>query len=137
VPALTAGTPLLDVQNALTAASCTLGKKSYSKSHRYARGTLIKLIPAAATKLDNNAAVRVVVSSGAPCKVPNVRPGMKLADAKARLTSASCGVGKVTRRRSRSRRGRVIAFTPASGTSLAAGSPVGIVVSKGRRHGRR
>ena len=133
VPSLAPGTPLPDVQNALTAAACSLGKKSYSKSRRYPRGTLIKLIPVAGTKLDNNSPVRLVLSSGAPCRVPNVRAGMKLSEARTRLAASGCTAGKVSRRRSRSRKGRVIAFAPSSGTSLPQGSAVGIVVSKGRK----
>jgi subtilase family serine protease len=71
-------------------------------------------------------------SSAPVCLVPKVK-GKTLAAAKRALARAHCKVGKVTRKFSKVRRGRVISQRPRPGTSLAAGARVNLVISKGKR----
>lgn len=71
----------------------------------------------------------------APCVVPTVGYRMKLARARKQLARYGCTPGTITYKRSRTRsKGRVIRFKPRSGTRLAPGAAVGVVISKGRRH---
>jgi uncharacterized delta-60 repeat protein len=68
----------------------------------------------------------------APCKVPNVR-GRKLRVAKARIRTARCGVGIITRKRSKPvKKGRVLSQRPKAGTTVPSGTEVSLVVGKGR-----
>jgi uncharacterized delta-60 repeat protein len=68
----------------------------------------------------------------APCKVPNVR-GRKLRVAKARIRTARCGVGIITRKRSKqAKKGRVLSQRPKAGTTVPSGTEVSVVVGKGR-----
>jgi hypothetical protein len=62
------------------------------------------------------------------CGVPALK-GQKAADARRSLTAANCALGRVTRRHApASKRGRVVAQTPAPGTSLAPGAKVAVVL---------
>ena len=73
----------------------------------------------------------VTAAFNAKCRVPNVK-GKALALAKLAITSAHCAVGKVAQAFSATvKTGKVISQNPASGASLAAGSKVTLVVSKG------
>jgi hypothetical protein len=131
VPQLVAGVSQSDAFTALVAANCTVGKRSYVASARYARGALIKTTPVGGTTLANKAAVAVLLSSGKPCRVPAVRAGMKLAAAESRIYAAGCTLGSVHQSRSRHRAGVVLRFTPGSGTRLSPRAKVGIYVSRG------
>ena len=66
------------------------------------------------------------------CLVPKLK-GKTLAAARGALTSAHCATGKVTKKFSRVKKGRVISQRPAPGTSLAAGAKVNLVISKGKK----
>jgi subtilisin family serine protease len=66
------------------------------------------------------------------CVVPRLA-GKTLAGARTALTRARCALGRVTRRRSRVRRGRVVAQSVRPGTRRPRGSRVGVVLSRGRR----
>lgn len=62
------------------------------------------------------------------CKVPRLK-GLKLARAKRRLAQAHCAVGRVTRRKARTRqRGTVLSSRPGAGRSTT--RPVALVVGK-------
>jgi hypothetical protein len=63
------------------------------------------------------------------CLVPKLK-GKKLGAAKKALNAADCKVGKVTRKQSSRKPGRVISQKPKSGTLLPPGSKVALVVSK-------
>lgn len=65
------------------------------------------------------------------CKVPKLR-GLTLSNAKTALRKAHCRLGKVTRKKSRARKGRVIAQTPKRGAVRRNGTKVGVVLSRGR-----
>jgi beta-lactam-binding protein with PASTA domain len=73
------------------------------------------------------------LQSSAPiCLVPKVK-GKKLSAAKSALTQANCAAGKVTKKFSKVKKGRVISQRPKPGTNLAAGAKVNLVVSKGKK----
>ncbi len=66
------------------------------------------------------------------CVVPRVI-GKTLAAARSALTTADCRVGRVTRRASRVKNGRVVGQAPRAGTTLSRGARVNLVLSRGRR----
>jgi hypothetical protein len=74
------------------------------------------------------------VSTGAPpvpkCKVPRVL-GKGLSRAKRSIRAARCSVGRVRYRRSSRVRGRVVGQSPRAGRTLAVGTKVNLVVSRG------
>jgi hypothetical protein len=133
VPSIAPGTPFAQVASGLAAGSCTVGRRRYVASRRYARGTLVKLTRAAGTSLGHLAAVDVLLSSGAPCVVPHVVGRMRLERAKSRLTAAGCTPGPVKHVRSSRQRGWVVSFNPRPGTKLSPRATVTIRVSRGRR----
>ena len=65
------------------------------------------------------------------CKVPKVARGATTTTAKRRLRKARCRIGRTTRVRSRTRRGRVVRLSVRSGKRTT--KAVGVVVSRGRR----
>jgi hypothetical protein len=67
----------------------------------------------------------------AKCTVPKLT-GLTLKKAKAKLRKAHCRLGKVTRKRSAKRKGRVIAQKPKPRTRGKAGLKVAVVLSRGR-----
>ena len=80
-----------------------------------------------------SASATFTLQSSAPvCLVPKVK-GKKLAAAKSALTRVHCKAGKITRRFSKVKKGRVISQRPKPGTNLPAGAKVNLVVSKGRK----
>jgi subtilisin family serine protease len=66
------------------------------------------------------------------CVVPRVT-GKTLAAARTALVRSRCALGRVTRRRSRVRQGRVVAQSVRPGTRRPRGSRVGVTLSRGRR----
>jgi hypothetical protein len=134
VPRIAPGTAVKTVVSGLRAAHCTPGKRTYSASRSYRRGSLIRLNPAPGTSLASQAAVGMLISTGKPCRVPTVGGGTRLRTAKARVVAAGCTVGSVRYVKSRThRRGTVVRYSPKSGTRLKPRARVGIVVSRGRR----
>lgn len=76
----------------------------------------------------------ITVSTNAPpvpkCRVPRVI-GKGLSRARRSIRAARCSVGRVRRMRSKRVRGRVISQSPRAGRTLAVGSRVNLVVSRG------
>ena len=66
------------------------------------------------------------------CLVPKLT-GKKLDAAKRALAKAGCKPGKITRKFSKVKKGRVISQRPKRGTKLAAGARVNLVISKGKK----
>lgn len=66
------------------------------------------------------------------CVVPRVI-GMTLRPATQVLVNGRCSLGRVTRKYSRTRKGRVISQAPKAGVHSPAGSAVALVLSRGRR----
>jgi hypothetical protein len=133
VPTVASGTPLASVTSSLAAAGCSLGRRKYAASSRFARGTVIRFDVSSGTQLSPGAAVGVLISSGAPCIVPNAKRGMKIATAKSRLARSGCRSGRVKYVKSRRKKGTIVRFAPRSGARLAPRSQVTIWVSSGRR----
>lgn len=71
-------------------------------------------------------------SSAPVCLVPKVK-GKTLARAKSALTQAHCQAGKVTKKFSKVKKGRVISQRPKPDTNLAADAKVNLVISKGKK----
>jgi hypothetical protein len=69
------------------------------------------------------------------CRVPYVK-GLTVAKARKRLASAHCRMGTVKRVRSRSFPGRIVRTNPKSGTRLASGAKVRLVVGRSGRTAR-
>lgn len=69
-------------------------------------------------------------AANAACTVPKLR-GRTLAKARVLLTRAHCRLGKVTRVRSRAKKGIVLKQSPAAGRRLARGAKVSLRVSRG------
>jgi hypothetical protein len=138
VPVIAPGTTLQGAIAGLSAAHCALGRRTFTASRSYPRGTLIKLKTTSGTSLAAQATVDAVFSTGTPCRVPRLKPGTRLATAKARILAAGCTVGPVKRIKSHTHRsGIVLAYGPAPGTRLKPRATVAIVVSRGpgrRRH---
>jgi hypothetical protein len=65
------------------------------------------------------------------CKVPKLT-GMTLKQAKTKLRKSHCGLGKVTRKISRKRKGTVIGQTPKPRTLKRKGAKIRVVVSRGQ-----
>lgn len=133
VPSLTPGTPLAAVTQSLTASGCRVGKRRYVASKRYRRGSVIKFDTATGAQLQTSAPVGVLLSSGAPCVVPQARRGMRLSTARSRLARSGCRAGAVRYVKSRRKRGTVVRFSPSSGQRLSPRSTVKITVSRGLR----
>src|SRR2546421_585509 len=120
-----------------------LGKtgRSYTPTAAQARHLLacrLKVtypLPLIVTTEATSPAVRVLAPSpkppppSLPCVVPNV-VGKKLGKAKAAIKDAHCKVGKVTKKKSSVKPGRVLSQKPSSGAVRPGGSKVALVVSK-------
>ena len=112
---------------------CSRGPVSAAYSTSVPRGAVISQHQAVGTLLAQGAAVGLVVSRGRrPCVVPDVRR-MTLRAAKARLVASSCAAGRVSKRYSSVRSGRVVAQRPRPGARLAPRAKVDLVVSRGPR----
>jgi beta-lactam-binding protein with PASTA domain len=96
-----------------------------------AAGHAVATDPPAGSELKVGGAVTVLVSSGpAPVRVPDLT-GQTREGAEAAITNAGLSVGSVASRVSASQTpGTVLSQSPGSGTSLAAGGKVDLVVAK-------
>ncbi len=99
-----------------------------------AAGQAVATDPPAGSELKVGGAVTVLVSSGpAPVRVPDLT-GQTREGAEAAIANAGLTVGSVTSRASASQTpGTVLSQSPGSGTSLAAGAKVDLVVAKAPR----
>jgi subtilisin family serine protease len=77
----------------------------------------------------------VITAATAPrpqCIVPRLK-GKTLVAAKRALVRARCAIGRISRRRSPVRKGRVIAQSPRAGSRRPRGARVSVTISRGRR----
>ncbi len=132
VPAFHRGASLSSVEQAVRAASCSVGKISYSASSSVGRGGVLASSPGTGTKLAPGAAVSIVVSAGRPCVVPVVKAGATVGHAKHLLAAADCGAVIVHAHSRHVRRGRVVGLGSHAHSRLFPLSKVRIVVSSGR-----
>lgn len=89
-------------------------------------GGLIGLDPGVGTKVPRGAQVKVIVSKGLLVEVPELGGVVSVSGAIAKLEAAGLHAG--TAKGSGSLSGRPVGFSPASGTAVAKGSTVDIVV---------
>jgi eukaryotic-like serine/threonine-protein kinase len=103
-------------------------------SETAARGTVLRIEPAAGTELSKDATVRVVVSKGPERYAVPRLVGTKTADLAKALAPLTLTVGdRTTAWSEKVPEGAVISQTPKAGTPVKRGVPVSVVVSKGRQ----
>jgi beta-lactam-binding protein with PASTA domain len=82
--------------------------------------------------MNHAASVSATFTRRLACIVPKVK-GKTLKAAKRALTRAHCRPGKITRKYSKLRKGRVISQKPRPGRHLPVGTKVNLAVSKGKK----
>lgn len=101
-------------------------------SDSVAKGNVISQDPSGGTKVDAGTNVNIVVSLGSrPVSVPAV-VGTTESNARQMLASAGLGVGTVTYQDNAAPAGQVISCDPGAGSSVANGTAVNLVISKGQ-----
>jgi beta-lactam-binding protein with PASTA domain len=117
---------------AITGAKLMVGSVALQTSNEVATGNVISQDPANGNSLAQGSPVNLVISLGPKiATVPNVE-GLTEAAATAAIIDAKFMMGTVAQQISNTvTNGRVISQDPASGSSVAEGSPVNLVISSG------
>jgi serine/threonine-protein kinase len=117
---------------AITGAKLKVGTVAQQTSNTVAAGKITSQDPASGSSLAQGSPVNLVISSGPQMvPVPNVERQTQAAATTA-ITGATLKVGTVTQQASDTVAiGSVISQEPASGSSVAQGSPVNLVISSG------
>jgi beta-lactam-binding protein with PASTA domain len=117
---------------AITEAKLTVGTVIQQASNTVATGNVISQEPANGSSVAEGSPVKLVISSGPQMvTVPNVER-LTQDDATTAITAAKLTVGSVTQQTSNTvASGIVISQDPASGSSVAEGSAVNLVISSG------
>src|ERR1700732_727111 len=117
---------------AITAAKLTVGTVTQQTSNTVATGKIISQDPASGNSVAQGSPVNLVISSGPQMvTVPNVE-GLAQKAATTAITAVKLMGGTVTQQSSNTvSTGNVISQDPASGSSVAQGSPVNLVISSG------
>src|SRR6202045_2821676 len=117
---------------AITAAKLAVGTVTQQTSNTVATGKVISQAPASGSSVAPGSPVNLVISSGPQMvTVPNVE-GLTQDAATTAITAAKLTGGTVTQQSSNTvATGKVIGQDPASGNSVAQGSPVNLVISSG------
>ncbi|ULR50047.1 Stk1 family PASTA domain-containing Ser/Thr kinase [Streptomyces deccanensis] len=125
------GTPLAEAKTQLKDDGLEPGVVTREFSDEVLRGQVIGTRPGAGTEISSGAAVRIVVSRGAPVEVPEVS-GASVADARARLEEAGLKV-KIAPGRVNSEfdKGLVAEQSPGVGKQVGQGDTVTLTLSKG------
>jgi alpha-tubulin suppressor-like RCC1 family protein len=132
VPDVT-GLKLDSARSAIVYYGCAPGKVRRVFSSKVKPGYVVSQRPAPGVTLPSGSRVDLVVSRGPGCGVPNVRR-KTLRAAKQALIARGCRPGKVRLAYStRIQRGRVISQKPAPARTVARGTAVSLVVSRGPR----
>lgn len=119
-----------EARQALEAAGLTMGTTSTEDNGSVASNSVIRTDPVAGTSVQRGSSVNLVLSSG-QVTVPDLA-GMTQEQARQALSQLGLSVGNVTQEESSTvAQGQIISTTPASGTQVASGSEVAIVVSSG------
>ncbi|WP_181160278.1 Stk1 family PASTA domain-containing Ser/Thr kinase [Streptomyces solincola] len=127
------GLALEAARKELTDAGLAPGAVSRKFSQEVERGAVISTDPAPGTKRKPDSAVALVVSNGAPVKVPDLT-GASPEDARSTLEDAGLKVKVAAERRhSAEDAGSVAAQSPAAGHEVAEGDTVTLTLSKGPR----
>ncbi len=121
-----------DAETAITNAGLKVGTVTQQYSNTVPTGQVIDQTPIAGTSVAPGTAVDLVVSQGpAPVSVPDV-VGLAQADAETAVTGANLSVGSITEQYSATAPvGQVVGQNPTAGTSVAPGTAVDLVLSKG------
>ncbi len=117
-----------EATSTLTAAKLTLGTVTTQPSTAPA-GTVISQAPAAGSAIVPGATVNLILSTG-PTTVPDV-VGQLQSAATSAITAAKLAVGAVTVQDNTNPAGTVLSQLPASGSAVAPGTTVSLVVSSG------
>ncbi len=129
VPAVQ-GQTLSQAKKAIQKAHLTVEATQHQSSSQVAPGDVISTSPSAGTSVPVDSAVVLVVSSGKPLtSVPDV-VGQSQASATSALQGAGLNATSTTQATSGTPAGNVVSESPASGTQVAPGSTVTIVVAK-------
>src|SRR5271165_3386696 len=117
---------------AITAAKLTVGTITQQTSNTVVIGNVISQDPASGSSVAQGSQVNLVISSGPQMvTVPNVE-GLTQDAATTAITAAKLMGGTITQQTSNTvTTGKVISQGPASGSSVAPGSPVNLVISSG------
>ena len=117
---------------AITAAKLTVGTVTQQTSNTVATGKVISQDPPSGNSVAQGSPVNLVISSGPQMvTVPNVE-GLTQDAATTAITAAKLMGGTITQQTSNTvTTGKVISQDPASGSSVAPGSPVNLVISSG------
>ena len=117
---------------AITGAKLTVGAVTQQSSNTVATGNVISQDPASGSSGAQGSPVNLVISSGPQMvTVPNVE-GLTQGAATTTITGAKLTVGTLTQQSSNTvGTGNIISQDPASGSSVAQGSPVNLVISSG------
>ena len=117
---------------AITAAKLTVGTVTQQTSNTVATGKVISQDPASGNSVAQGSPVNLVISSGPQMvTVPNVE-GLTQAAATTAITAAKLTGGTVTQQSNNTvATGKVISQDPTSGSSVAQGSPMNLVISSG------
>ena len=120
---------------AIMAAKLTVGTLTHQSSNTVATGNIISQEPASGSSVAQGSPVNLVISSGPQLvTVPNVE-GLTQAAATKAITETKLMVGTITQQSSNTvATGNVISQDPASGSSVAQGSPVNLVISSGQKY---
>jgi beta-lactam-binding protein with PASTA domain len=126
------GLPQDTATTTITGANLKVGNIMQQTSERVVAGKVISQDPASGSSVDQGSAVNLVISSGPPMvAVPNVG-GLVQDAATTAITGAKLKVGTATPQTSDTVvAGKVISQDPASGSSVAEGSAVNLVISSG------
>jgi eukaryotic-like serine/threonine-protein kinase len=121
-----------EATQALEAAGLSVGQVEEASDPDAELGTVVRQDPAAGDDADEGAAVGLTLSSGpATAKVPDVT-GMTEAEAEGTLRDAGFASASESQYDLTAPAGEVLAQLPEAGQDAVAGSPVGLLVSKGR-----
>ena len=121
-----------DATQALEDAGLSVGDVDEAADPDAEPGTVVRQDPAAGEEVDEGSAVGLTLSSGpATAKVPDVT-GMTEAEAQGTLQDAGFASASASQYDLTSPVGEVLAQLPAAGQEAVPGSPVGLLVSKGR-----
>ena len=117
---------------AITAAKLAVGTLTQQTSNTVATGKVISQDPTSGSSVVQGSPLNLVISSGPQMvTMPNVE-GLTQAAATTAITGAKLMVGTLTQQTSNTvATGNVISQDPASGSSVAQGSPVNLVISSG------
>jgi eukaryotic-like serine/threonine-protein kinase len=116
---------------AITAAGLTVGEVTQANSDTVDKGLVISQSPEPGTEVDEQAAVSLVISSGAKESTVPTLVGLSLDEARNALIDAGLQLGEVKRVPSPENRNTVVKAGPAEGSTVPVDSRVNLEVASG------